>query len=106
MVPTTRPSVSQSSESSFEKYETQLEPETGLRISERPSSVMPPWQTLKRSAMYLEPAEGVQLCRSLRFRGAHLYRAAAAIIKYRMTAGTMKQQAMAETSTAHQSVPS
>jgi ribonuclease HI len=59
--------------------------------------------------MYLEPAEAVQLCRSLRFRGAYLYYAAAAtqdgqydaaaIIKYRMTTGTVKQQAIAETST-------
>lgn len=33
----------------FEKYETQLEPETGLRISERPSWATPPWQTLEGS---------------------------------------------------------
>jgi hypothetical protein len=31
----------------YEKYEAQLEPETGLRISERPSWVMPPWQALQ-----------------------------------------------------------
>jgi ribonuclease HI len=59
--------------------------------------------------LYLEPAEAVQLCRSLRFRGTYLYHAAAeiqdkqvgaaAIIKYRMTTGTVKQQAIAETST-------
>ncbi len=51
----------------------------------------------------------MQLCRSLRFRGAYLYYAAAqtqdeqigaaAIIKYRMSTGTVKQQAMAEAST-------
>jgi ribonuclease HI len=70
---------------------------------------MPPWQTLKESVLYLEPDEAVQLCRSLRFRGAYLYYAAAetqdeqigaaATIKYRMTTGTVKQQAMAETLT-------
>lgn len=70
---------------------------------------MPPWQSLKESAMYVEPAEAVQLCRSLRFRCASLYYAAAAtqdgqcgaaaIIKYRMTIGTVKQRAMAETAT-------
>lgn len=49
----------------YEKYERQVEPETGLRISERPSWVMPPWQSLKGSAPYLEPAEAVQFCRSL-----------------------------------------
>ncbi|GAB7336447.1 hypothetical protein MBLNU13_g09741t1 [Cladosporium sp. NU13] len=68
---------------------------------------MPPWQTLKESVLYLEPDEAVQLCRSLRFRGAYLYyaaaetqdelRGAATIIKYHMTTGTLKQQAMAET---------
>jgi hypothetical protein len=62
--------------------------------------------------MYLEPAEAVSLCRSLRFRGAYLYYAtaakqdgqygAAAIVKYRMTTGTVKQQAIAETSTCSQ----
>ncbi|KAL1581903.1 hypothetical protein WHR41_09480 [Cladosporium halotolerans] len=93
----------------YEKYETQVEPETGLRISERPSWVMPPWQTLKGSVLYIEPDEAIQLCRSLRFRGAYLYYAAAeiqdeqigaaAIIKYRMTTGAVKQQAIAETST-------
>ena len=57
----------------YEKYEAQLEPETGLRISDRPSWVMPPWQTLKESVLYLKPDEAVQLCRSLRFRGAYLY---------------------------------
>lgn len=93
----------------YEIYEEQLEPETGLRISERPSWVMPPWQTLQESVIYLDPGEAVQLCRSLRFRGAYLYYAAAetqnestgaaAIIKYRMTTGTVKQQAIAEAST-------
>jgi hypothetical protein len=93
----------------FQIYETQLEPEKGLRISNRPAWVMPPWQTLKESVLYLEADEAVQLCRSLRFRGAYLYYAAAetrdeqfgaaAIIKYRMTTGTVKQQAMAETLT-------
>lgn len=90
----------------YEKYETQVEPKTGLRISERPSWVMPPWQTLKGSVIFMDPAEAVQLCRSLRFRGAYLYYAAserqdeqvvaAAIIKYRMTTGMVKQQAMAK----------
>jgi ribonuclease HI len=89
-----------------ERYETQVEPEKGLRISVPPSWVMPPWQTLKESVMYLEPNEAIQLCRSLRFRGAYLYYAAAetqdeqlgaaAIIKYRMTTGTAKQQAIVE----------
>lgn len=93
----------------FGKYEAQLEPETGKRISERPLWVTPPWQTLKGSVMCLEPAEAVQLCRSLRFRGAYLYYAAAATqdgrcgaavtIKYRMTTGMVQQQAIAETST-------
>jgi ribonuclease HI len=93
----------------YEKYETQLEPEKGLRIRDRPSWVMPPWQTLKESVLYLKPDEAVQLCRSLRFRGAYLYYAAAetggeqigaaATIKYRMTTGTVKQQAVAETKT-------
>jgi ribonuclease HI len=56
--------------------------------------------------LYLEADEAVQLCRSLRFRGAYLYYTAAetqdeqigaaATIKYRMTTGTVKQQAMAE----------
>ena len=56
-----------------------------------------------------EPEDAVQLCRSLRFRGAYLYYAAAetqdeligaaAIVKYRGTTGTVKQQAMAECST-------
>jgi hypothetical protein len=59
--------------------------------------------------LYLKPDEAVQLCRSLRFRGAVLcYTAvkiqdeqvdAAAIIKYRMLTGTVKQQGIAETST-------
>lgn len=67
------------------------------------------WQSLTGSVTYLEPAEAVQLCRSLRFRGAYLYYAAAATqdgqcgaaatIKYRMTNGTVNRQAMAETST-------
>ena len=93
----------------YEKYEAQLEPEKGLRISERPSWVMPPWQSLKGSVLYLKPNEAVQLCRSLRFRGAYLYYAAAetqdervgaaATIKYRMTTGIVKQQAIAETQT-------
>jgi ribonuclease HI len=70
---------------------------------------MPPWQTLKALVLYLKPDKAVQLCRSLRFRGAYLYYAAAATqdgqhgaaatIKCRMTTGTVKQQAMAETST-------
>lgn len=33
----------------YESYHGQLEPETGLRISERPSWVMPPWQSLQGS---------------------------------------------------------
>ena len=80
-----------------------------MRIRVQPSWVMPPWQTLKDSVLYLEPNEAIQLCRSLRFRGAYLYYAAAetqdehigaaAIIKYRMTTGTVKQQAIAEAST-------
>jgi ribonuclease HI len=71
--------------------------------------VPPPWQTLKGSVLYLKPGEAVQLCRSLRFRGAYLYYAAAEIqdervaaaatIKYRMTTGIVKQQAIAETQT-------
>jgi ribonuclease HI len=109
MVPAARLGVPSPLRAVYEKYETQLEPEKGLRVSERPSWVMPPWQTLKGSVLYLEPAEAVQLCRSLRFRGAYLYYAAAemqdervgaaATIKYRMTTGTVKQQAIAETST-------
>jgi hypothetical protein len=84
----------------FEKYETQLEPGKGLRISDRPSWVMPPWQTLKESVLYQKPEDAVQLCRSLRFRGAYLYYAAAetggeqigaaATIKYR-TLWTMQE---------------
>ena len=56
----------------------------------------------------MEPDEAVQLCRSLRFRGAYLYYAAAEVqdeqigaattIKYRMTTGRVKQRAIAETS--------
>jgi ribonuclease HI len=93
----------------YEKYETQLEPVKGLRSNERPSWVTPPWQTLKDSVLYLEPDGAVQLCRSLRFRGVYLYYAAAeteneqigaaATIKYRMTTGTVKQQAIAKTQT-------
>jgi ribonuclease HI len=93
----------------YERYETQLEPEKGLRISERPSWVMPLWQTLKGLVLYLKHDEAVQICRSLRFRGAYLYYAAAEIqdervgaaatIKYRMTTGIVKQQAIAETQT-------
>jgi len=93
----------------YEKYETQPEPEKGLRVSERPSWVMPPWQTLKGSVLYLKPAEAVQLRRSLRFRGAYLYYAAAemqdervgaaATVKYLITSGTVKQQMIAETFT-------
>ena len=93
----------------MKKYETQLEPKKGLRISNRPSWVMPPWQTLKGSVLYLKADEAVQLCRSLRIRGAYLYYAAAetqdeqigaaATIKYRMTTGMVKQQAIADTQT-------
>jgi ribonuclease HI len=93
----------------YEKYETESEPETSLRISERPSWVTPLRQTLKGSVLLIERNEAVQLCRSLHFRGTYLYHAAAeiqdeqvgaaAIIKYRMTTGTVKQQAIAETST-------
>jgi hypothetical protein len=70
---------------------------------------MQPWQTLEGSALHLEPDQAVQLCRSLRYRGAYVYYAAAdtqdeqvgaaAIIKYRMTTSMVKQQAIAETST-------
>jgi hypothetical protein len=93
----------------YEKYEAQLKPGKGSRISKRPSWVMPPWQTLKESAFYLRPDEAVQLYRSLRFRGAYLYYAAAEIqdervsaaatIKYRMMTGIVKQQAIASTQT-------
>lgn len=93
----------------YEKYETQLELKRCLRISERPSWVMPPWQMLRESVMYPKPEEAVQLCRSRRFRGVYLYYAAAeaegeqigaaATIKYRMTTGTVKQQAIADTQT-------
>jgi hypothetical protein len=37
---------------------------------------MPPRQTVQESMTYLEPAEAVQLCRSLRLRGPYLYYAA------------------------------
>lgn len=70
---------------------------------------MLPWQSLKGPVLYVEPGEAVQQCCSLRFRGAYLYYAAAqtqdeqfgasAIIKYRMTTGTIKQKAIAEVST-------
>jgi hypothetical protein len=56
-----------------------MELEKGLRISDRPAWVMPPWQTLKGSVLHIEPNEAIQLCRSLRFRGAYLYYAAAEI---------------------------
>jgi hypothetical protein len=56
----------------------------------------------------LEPDEAVQLCMSLRYCGAYLYYAvtetqdeqvgAASTIKYWMMTGTVKQQAVAETS--------
>ena len=92
----------------YETYETQLEPEKGLGVSNRPSWVMPPWQTLKELVLYLEPKDAVQRCQSLRFRGAYLYYAAAEtrdeqvaaadIIKYRMTTDTVKRQAIPETS--------
>ena len=52
----------------------------------------------------------MQLCRSLRFRGAYLYYAAtetqeeqigaAAVIKYWMTTSTVKQRAIAEASSS------
>jgi hypothetical protein len=70
---------------------------------------MQPWQTLEESALHLEPNEAVQLCRSLRYRGAYVYYAAAdtqdeqvgaaASIKYRTMTSTVKQQAIAETLT-------
>jgi len=51
--------------------------------------------------LYPEPEDAVQLCRSLRFRGAYLYYVASEtqdeligatpIIKYRMTTGAVKQ---------------
>jgi hypothetical protein len=81
----------------YEKCETQLEPEKGLLISERPSWVMPPWQTLKESVLYLQPDEAVQLCRSLRFRGAYLYYVAQ---RHRISISVQQQsQAIAEAST-------
>lgn len=93
----------------FDVYQKQLEPVTSLWINELPAWVMPSWQTLKESVTYLEPGEAVHLCRSLRFRGAHLYFAAsetdrkrigvAAAINYRMETGTVKQQAIAWSST-------
>ena len=59
--------------------------------------------------MCLEPIEAVQLWRSLRFRGATLYRAAAtthngqhgaaAIFKYRITTSSVKQETMWHAST-------
>jgi hypothetical protein len=60
----------------YEKYETQREPEKGLRIRDRPFWAMPPLQTMKESVLYLKPDEAIQLCRSLWFRGAYLYYAA------------------------------
>jgi hypothetical protein len=70
---------------------------------------MPRWQNLKRSVLYPEPAEAVQLYCTLRFRGVYLYYAAAEIqdervgaaatIMYRMTTSTVKQQSIAEIST-------
>jgi hypothetical protein len=56
----------------YEKYETQLEPETGLRLSERSSWAMPPWQTLRGSVLYLEPAGSSATLSLPSFRGAYL----------------------------------
>ena len=48
-------------------YETQMELDTGLRISERPSQAIPTQQqTLSDSVMYPEPEDAVQLCVSFR----------------------------------------
>jgi hypothetical protein len=56
----------------YEKYETQLKPETGLRLSERSSWAMPPWQTLRGSVLYLEPAGSSATLSLPSFRGAYL----------------------------------
>ena len=73
-------------------------------VSESPKSMMPPWQCSQRSTHFNNSEEAVLLCRSLRFRGAYIYYAgtavqgkrvgAAAIIKYRMTTGVVRQEAI------------
>lgn len=72
----------------------------GLRISDRLSWVIPPWQTLEKLVLYSKLDKAVQLCRSLRFRGACLHCATAetegeqvgvaAIMKYQMTEHTRR----------------
>ena len=76
-----RPSVVEEGDSSQQvapSFECgQLGRVVGLRRRRRDGG--PPWQTLKGSMLYPEPVGAVQLCRSLRFRGAYLYYAAAEI---------------------------
>jgi ribonuclease HI len=93
----------------YETYKKQVEPLVGLRISEEPRWIMPPWQSMRGAVRFLEGEEAVLLCRSLRFRGAYIYYAAgaagekhvgaAAIIKYRMTTGVIRQEIIGSTST-------
>jgi hypothetical protein len=93
----------------YKIYEKQIEPLVGLRISEAPRWEIPPWQSMNRAVRVMEGEQAMLLCRSLRLRGAYIYYAAgatgnkrvgaAAVIKYRMTTGVIRQETIGWTST-------